>query len=68
MSAAIDFDNLFVLVRRCEDCMFFMDGVEGFLSGDAVLEGEQTHRERYPAHRIASERYPLKAESGRAWR
>jgi len=63
-----DFDNLFVIVRACEDCAFFKDGVEGFFSDEAVLKGEQTHRERYPEHRITSERYPLKAESGRAWR
>ena len=65
MSAPIDFDNAFVLVRACEDCAFFMDGIEGFFSGEAVLRGEQTHRERSPAHRITSERYPLKEESGR---
>lgn len=65
MSAPIDLDNAFVVVRWCEDCAFFMDGVEGFFSGEAVLKGEQTHRERHPEHRITSERYPLRAESGR---
>lgn len=55
--------SAYVLVSACEDCEFSMEGVEGYKSGDAVLEGERTHRERHPAHRITSERYPWKKAS-----
>lgn len=54
--------SAYVLVSACEDCEFRMEGVEGYRSGDAVLEGEKTHREIHPAHRITSERYPWKSK------